>query len=293
MRRRVLIDCIVFLLALLLRCQHAEGKTTRGNAKIECGKLWKEGVLNISAGKYVLRNHTRAAPYDHTCFLMKARYNCAEKPANLSLDSWKFVVPTPDNRTECNLNTMVNNTGGVGQLAPNIQAWSHRKSKRDPYANVLIIGSSFMRQVHEALACRYSHLIVRGLVQLNGSLSSSRDFGAPLPLPSSGLACRGSSSSHYFSAEVGAPHVLDETCQDSISMVEYTGGLRVFYMFRQYLYDATLDQIFSALGLLPANVDVVVTNYDAKLNAGIMEHMQPNVAYFTSNGCCRFSTRSR
>jgi hypothetical protein len=272
---------IVFLLVFLLRCQHAEGKTTRSNANItsECGQLWEGDVLNISAGKYVLRNHTHPAPYDHTCFLMKARYNCAGKPANRSLESWKFVVPTPDNRTECNLNALVNNTGGVGQLAHNIQTWSHRRRNRVVYTNVLITGSSYMRQTYEALACRYSHLIVRGLVQLNGSLSSLDDFGAivPMPLPSSGLSCRAINSSHYFIAGLGAPHLLDETCQDSLGMVEYAGGLRVFYMFRQYLYDSALDQIFSALGLSPVDVDVLVTNYDANLNAGILERLHPNV----------------
>jgi hypothetical protein len=196
------------------------------------------------------------------------------------MESWQFVVPAPDNRTECNVNTMVNYTGGVGQLARNIQAWSHRKGKRVPkHTNVLITGSSFMRQVYEALACRYNHLIVRGLVQLNSNLST-RNFGvfAPLPSARSGLSCRGYNSSQYFSAEVGAPHVLHESCQDSLSMVEYAGGLRVFYMFRQYLYDASLGKLFTALGLSPTDVDVVVTNYESKFNVAVMERVNPKVA---------------
>jgi hypothetical protein len=275
-------NIVFFLLVLLLRCQHAEGKATHSNVDItsECEKLWEDGILNISAGKYVLRNHTHPAPYDHTCFLMKARYNCAGKPANRSMELWKFVVPTPDSRTECNVDTMVNNTGGVGQLARNIQTWSHRRSERVRYTNVLITGSSYMRQMHEALACRYSHLIVRGLVQLNASLSSLDDFGSivPMPLPSSGLSCRAANSSHFFIAGVAPPRLLDETCQDSLGMVEYAGGLRVFYMFRQYLYDSALDQIFSALGLSPVDVDVLVTNYDATFNAGILQRVYPEVA---------------
>jgi hypothetical protein len=136
----------VFLLVLLLRCQHGEGKVTHSNAKVECEKLWKEGVLNISAGKYVLRNHTHSPPYDHTCFLMEARYNCAGKQENRSLESWKFVLPTPGSRMECTVNTMVNNTGGMEQLARNIQTWSHRRSKRVSYTNVLITGSSYTVQ---------------------------------------------------------------------------------------------------------------------------------------------------
>jgi hypothetical protein len=60
-------------------------------------------------------------------------------------------------------------------------------------------------------------------------------------------------------------------------MVEYAGGLRVFYMFRQYLYDASLGKLFTALGLSPMDVDVLVTNYETKFNAGVMERLHPKV----------------
>lgn len=100
------------------------------------------------------------------------------------------------------------------------------------------------------------------------------NYGTIVPLPRAG--CRSAKASAYFSEHVSIPPWI-ENCQDSISMTEYVGGLRVYYIFRQYKLQYVLDDVFRALGLNPADIDVIVTNYSEEQNRSVMQRAHPRV----------------
>lgn len=260
------------------------------SAKHNCSSVWKAGhYLNISSIHYVREESARVSHYDErSCFIMDARYNCKHPtPRKNTLLNWKLHLRDNLGQT-CSVSEMWNHTGGLPQLAKNIRSWSHRRVNVT-HTNVLILGSSFLRQVYESLVCRYRELIVDGLVQVNGShigmaemarkngTYHASDMGTMYPMSQYREGCHADRASHYYDPTV-VPPVLNQECADSISMVEFPEGLRFYYVFRPTVYSTCIPDLFMHMKLEGLHVDAVVTNYVPPEIAALRRYLDPQVA---------------
>lgn len=154
---------------------------------------------------------TRPPRYDHiSCFLMKARYNCAPPPGSTSAKAsdnqmmfWRHHNGETQRRP-CNLHSLVDFVGGpMGVYAH----WMHRQQPNSPNHSsnqkmqIVLQGNSYLRQVWEALLCGFRDQItnvtvVQGgpmlslayLASRSGKLITPRELGTFVVLP--GLTCR-------------------------------------------------------------------------------------------------------
>ena len=124
-------------------------------------------IINGIEGKFILwgDNH-RSRPgeggsYDHTCFIIKARYNCALPPgSNRSrAEDYKFVYRHRDEEEDkqqlaCDLDDVIGRLGGPAGLGRALAQLGVGKPSKAHY-QVLLQGDSRLRQLIESLLCRY------------------------------------------------------------------------------------------------------------------------------------------
>eukprot|EP00539_Tryblionella_compressa_P000484 CAMPEP_0178747746 /NCGR_PEP_ID=MMETSP0744-20121128/8495_1 /TAXON_ID=913974 /ORGANISM="Nitzschia punctata, Strain CCMP561" /LENGTH=425 /DNA_ID=CAMNT_0020401021 /DNA_START=468 /DNA_END=1742 /DNA_ORIENTATION=- len=154
-------------------------------------------------GSYQLRQQHTWKRYDHsTCFVMKARYNCAHPPQNngttprkasdyelvlnlsnnsaTSNNSSPSTSSTAPSQSYCRIGELVEAMGGPGNL--NLPHKSELKSdginntKPPTKRTILIQGSSFVRQLWESLVCLFSSNITKIMVQEGGPTISLAAF---------------------------------------------------------------------------------------------------------------------
>lgn len=252
-----------------------------------CMGLFINGSVPLSSGGFYKRRELpKPAYYDHSsCFLMKARYNCMDsrlKHSNNSLTDWQLMLAGYSGK-DCTLDQLFSATGGIHQVAKNIRSWSHRR-ENVTHTNVLILGNSFLRQVFEAITCRYRANIVNGLVSVNAtqmSISNSYrpfgvvDMGEILPMNEFRAGCHGSNATHYYEPQFLPPQSYN--CSDSTAMVELDEGLRIYYIFRHFNYNKDLPILFDKLHLNISKIDVVVTNNVPAQNHLLFTMLHPHV----------------
>jgi len=181
----------------------------------ECRVLSHHNTKTIdldTMGRYVqvISNNATNPPYDHiSCFLMKARYNCAYRPnapfrmahhyelvLQLSLPSSNDTSTTTTTAAttatvrdkECRIKALIGDT-----LQEWSEQWSHSfknvtsttTTTTNPPKNIYRIrlqGNSYLRQLWEALACgilassKYSRLVTHLSLQQGGPGISLQDF---------------------------------------------------------------------------------------------------------------------
>ena len=227
-------------------------------------------------------------PYDHvSCFLMKARYNCAYRPDAPFDMAYKheLVFRFPDTTKNCYLKQLIADT---------LEEWNtvlkDRKSQKKRGENgerrqrqqqqrryhVMLHGTSYLRQIFEALVCKVSSNnqkqeqerdetlvpITDFIVQLGGADVSQKGFatrhnhqltvdklGQPLSNWSlvQTLGCHGDSrsdiSAYYRRKAIVPPNLAD--CNDNIGMIELGEEWRFYYVFRPTMYTPeTLENIY-------------------------------------------------
>ena len=265
-----------------------------------CMKLFTNGTVPLSVGFYQRRVLPKLIYYDHSsCFLMKARYNCMDSrlsASNNSIFDWEFVLKG-ENEINCHLNHLFEATGGLKNLAKNIRSWSHRR-ENVTHTNVLIVGNSFVRQVFEAITCRYRDHIVRGLVQFNATSMSLSNINATYGIADMGdivsmndyrAGCHGPIAEHYYEPQF-TPLQINSECGDSMSMVELDEGLRFYYVFRHFNFDKDLPVLFDKLNLKISDIDVVVTNNKLSENLKLFTMLHPHVPKLDFNVLSVFKT---
>lgn len=200
---------------------------------------------------------------------MKARYNCAHKvpPLKSPLDYKLYLHAATEEK--CDIKHMVDSAGGILQLAKKIRTWSHRRPNAH-YSNVLISGTSFLRQVFEALTCRFRDHIQDGFLKLGGAGMSEaawanhsygvRHMGDIVSMESQRAGCHGDDYDLNYEEGVGTPPNPNRNCTDNFSMVEFPGKLRVYYIFRLSTFDDHLEEVLAKINLDLNELDIIVTN---------------------------------
>jgi hypothetical protein len=248
-------------------------------------------------GKFVSRdsNDDDASPvgYDHTCFVMKARYNCASTPNGTTknksrAEDYKFVyhhiAHGRDNRRRrwpamppCDLDELIGWIGGPTGLGrvlvppPTVHGNVTNNATNATKYQVVLQGDSRMRQVIEALMCRYMDQITnltltfqtpdlsknaiwlrKKRLKVNNETHILRpnDTGKPRSIGISNESdgfmsypdvrergCHGSIAdmSRFYHPGVTVPTSV-RGCSDDLVMVEF-GNIRFYYINRPYLYD--------------------------------------------------------
>jgi len=251
----------------------------------------KERRLSLpSTGHYALigDNVSNSIRYDHTCAMMKPRYNCAKKEFRKELGSlptdWKLVLHHEDSDQSCDLWEFIHDIGGpVGVAQKLIQQRTmegkityHNDNYEDPVV-VLMHGNSFLRQIFEALICGWSTDITNLHVQTNAKYDISHEQmakrkGAKVRVDELGNftsmrkrseECHPNEKIKFFFEEgVSLPLTCsgDELYDDNIAMVEFGGKIKFYYIYRHYIY-ANVEYIHQEmLNLNPKKIDHLVFN---------------------------------
>ncbi|KAH8072903.1 hypothetical protein JL720_10990 [Aureococcus anophagefferens] len=132
------------------------------------------------------------------------------------------------------------------------------------------MGNSYLRQVFEAMACRWDATITAGLLQVRGPEMHIEDIAAQKrtsvadrgfrSLPFGDVArpsCHGNDAERYYALGV-APSVAG--CNDNLAMVEFAKDLRAYFVFRPWSYEEDAIDVLRALDLKARDVDVLVCN---------------------------------
>ena len=241
------------------------------------------------------KRHATFAPnhdlplYDHSCFAMKARYNCAVAPGlepefGDSAHDWKLVLEQKNmddgSAERCDFRKAVDSLGGPLGIASLLQA-RRQKLQNDPHTrpvNLLLMGSSYLRQVWESITCQYKELITDGFFQDGGPLMSMAAFrdrkgkkvgldelGDLLPFTAeTNQGCQGAAKDF---GEFYRPNVEGlseerygkENCNDNLAMVELNHQLRLWFVFRPSSMEH-LGKTLEWMGLPLNHVDHVIWN---------------------------------
>jgi hypothetical protein len=235
------------------------------------------GYLDFSRATMVRRPPRFAVPYDHTCKIMKARYNCAHGQSvqdGETATDWILGFSLRSGR-ECLMKDLLLRSGGVESVSKHIAKWSHRNSS-DHKAHILLTGNSFLRQVFEAIICNYHkehHSLIKSVtVEMGGpdmAMQALRDhaqyatssLGAMVDLESV-AGCHHpepENTSHWYEPSVPLPPNT-ALCNDNIARVEIANVV-FYYVFRPYAY-RDLGEVFVTLGWDVSKFDAVVSNED-------------------------------
>lgn len=169
-------------------------------------------------------------------------------------------------------------------LPRKIREWSHR-GQNASHVNILIAGSSYMRQVYETIVCRYRNLIRGGFLVVNPpdmSLATMKKYplygyekmGHIVSMESMRGGCHGrKTNDRFFEPGVVIPRRVHSNCADDMSMVEFPGNLRIYYMFRHFQYGNDTVATFQRMGLNLTDVDALVTNNHEQDNGPLLAHV--------------------
>lgn len=271
----------------------------------------KTSTISLHHGGWVHR-HDRQ-DYDlSSCWLMKPRYNCmGDKRRPLASEWWHVPDTSVHNITWRDL--LVKRDGRTSDLAEQkglrgaIRACVRYLRKRIPQqtpknteietrvtvTNMLLAGDSQLRQIFQAMACRWRDFITGGslivgplnrtnpferhddkrilfkksdtvlkpLEQIRRPAYTKKTFNPP---------CHHDirSSSYYKGGKFPfKQEQVEPICKDDVAMIEYLNTLRVYYVFRSYAFEGGLETVLQDhLKINPENVDVVVHNDLQNLN---------------------------
>ena len=243
--------------------------------------------INLRAtGAYV--RSTAPPRYDHiSCFVMKARYNCAVPPFNNTNNhnnssnstitkqepvatDWKLILRRETNGPFCDLHELVNDIGGpvgVGRYLRREEATSPADQPNKKKLVFVLQGDSMLRQVWMALTCGWRQHITRIMVQEGGpqvcnhtNFCKARD---PIPAEEMGTFLRTTDPeqvpwgchdtqpnrmAHFFRPGVPLPTQIRGRCNTNVAMVEFAGVLQFHYIFHLEFYANPL-RVYQELGL--------------------------------------------
>ena len=240
-------------LVILLAAQFAVARRTASAHTASSSA--SSNQIDIGTGGWV-RAKARGA-YDASCWLMKPRYNCQGDSRPEQAANYRWLL---DRRNEASVPaTAFDGTlEGATRVASFLRR-GHCGSDRQRPTTLLLLGNSFLRQIFESLACRWSTNITAGVISTgaprememvwaqlsklgrHGSLSPHNRNLTRLPVSiANGGAqvtyvpgCHGKRDelAQYYSAPPGVlprraavpPQELDD-CNDDAAVLEFGGG---------------------------------------------------------------------
>lgn len=241
--------------------------------------------IDLGAGGWAKTNFT--PPYDaRSCWLMKARYNCQDDTRPEQAPAYRWVARSADG-----LSSSPGEPDGqlmtLGRALHLVTPRDSGAGPEPPRAHILLVGNSYLRQVFEALACRWRDSMtgaVRGVgpARVAMSMSGLKTLNGKDLDPSNRViarlnaselvdppACHGAPGADgafggYYRGRAPPQALAD--CADDVATIEFAGRLRVSYVFRPYAYGDGLSQLFqgravpggSSLGLPYASIDAIV-----------------------------------
>jgi hypothetical protein len=271
-------------------------KTATSKQMLQCFSLnlieRKSRILKLAhVGRYVPANKSMDFPprYDHlSCFVMKARYNCATTAATGDrATDWRLVLNATKDGEDCNPRALVERFGGPVALAEDLLS-RVAQEKFKPYV-VVFHGNSFLRQMWEAITCIWRHQITNLLLQQGGpdislaglkdrGLIDAHEIGTMLRNPSDEMGCHGSTDLRgYYASDITVPSTIPE-CHDNIERVEFGSKIRFYYIFRPWVY-ANVTAVYDKVGLKANDIDVLVFNdgEDKKYHQSLQKQLRAGV----------------
>ena len=268
---------------ILIRCLIITGlqhnKINSHSTKLPCSDIVNENrYLNFGQAVMVRRPSRYPVPYDHTCKIMKARYNCAHAMhIDEKATDWILGFESRSG-AKCLMKDLLLKSGGILTLRRHIAHWSHR-GFAEKKAHILLVGNSFLRQIFEAIVCSFSDNETVGpvMVEVGGpdmSLSTLEmnnkfdltSLGSMVPLADlDGChAFEPYSGSHWYEADEFTP-LSRANCSDNIATVEIA-NIKFYYLFRPYSY-SNLRDVFSLLEWNVHKFDAIVSNEDIAIKS--------------------------
>lgn len=271
----------------------------------EC--LPPNGLIQLSSMGFYrkIQNQSEPPRYDHvSCFVMKARYNCAyrpdyplEKPHHyeLALRFHDSNNSDGENLRDCSLRTVIDRALS-SRILPTLKSANDQVLNPNHKWHIVLQGNSFVRQIWEALACTLpASRISDFIVQRGGPGIQLKDFtrrkGRLVGLDELGDAlenrtwvqekgCHGDKSSDltpYFRRRAIKPPNMPD-CNDNVAMIELDSMWRFYYIFKPtmytndslvHLYDDRLRMPRKSTSLLETSTAVLVWNYVMKVPQNI------------------------
>jgi hypothetical protein len=143
-------------------------------------------LKGLDGAKFTIRHDYRHDTYNHMCFIMKPRYNCALPPGltndKPSAQDYKFIykhknvdedenVKQQQQSPYCDLEEVIDWLGGptgIGRVLAHQSSEENDETATMPHCyQVLLQGDSRLRQVIESLICRYSDEITNLTLTFN------------------------------------------------------------------------------------------------------------------------------
>ena len=236
-------------------------------------------------------NATReTSAYDGRCWAIKAAYNCMADGRSPKADQWKWVADLRAGAASCELPTL--SPACTARLFSRYQqrepasVSSRRGSLRAmTTTSVLMLGDSQVRQIFEAILCRFGGEITGGVRLTSDSaigadlkhhtrfLRSEWSAGRLVPiLDARGLPkqCNGGDQrwvDSFYPTDALPPRMPDGSCVLNVARVDF-GTFRIGFVFRpEHLYARTngsivagseLPLLLDRIGMPPHQVDVIL-----------------------------------
>jgi hypothetical protein len=125
-----------------------------------------------------------------------------------------------------------------------------------------------------------THIGMAQMAERNGTFYPS-DMGEMRPMLEYRTGCHGTNTPHFYPPAFVPPYSKHE-CSDSISMVEFPGGLRFYYVFRSYVYSSCVPELLQHLQLDGSHVDAVITNQVPPETAAVRKYLNPRVSVISA-----------
>ncbi|KAJ1449059.1 hypothetical protein M885DRAFT_573379 [Pelagophyceae sp. CCMP2097] len=245
--------------------------------------------LSLARGGYVKRHARRE--YDHTCWMMGAFYNC--KNDTRGGEKWWHVpdVRAATQRTPAphppgvTWRDILAQRGGHFAVAEKLRTECTAPGRlgRGP-VNIVMVGSSFLRQVYEAISCRWRSQMTAGKMNTReprmdkewlrkfkhqAGSHTAADFDLyDFETGADGIVLEPTCHAGPFAAQLDGCYFgglgVDTSkffdCHDNMGMVELAGRVRFYFIFRARFNVGGIVPLLNKLGLNEDEVDLVLCN---------------------------------
>ena len=242
-------------------------------------------VLSLAHGGWVQRSERH--DYNASCWFMDARYNCQNDPRVPAASAWRHV-PNLNVTQIVTWRDVVDSHGGAFSGLQELRRSCGREIANERAINVVIVGCSYLRQVYEAISCRWFDLVTRVTVHSRGPRMdkawlkkyrrrrSAHNVSAFALLSlDTGLIKRGQQQvcqigptggnltldSYYVGGYPQGATRPRRTCEDNIGSFELVWRnltVRFYYAFRARFTAGGLPPILDTLGLQLSEIDLIV-----------------------------------
>jgi len=266
---------------------------------LECKPFVRKSFQLIDVGRFIRSYKTPS--YDYLCGFMKPRYNCAGSPVKPSAFEWKLVLKSVSSNSSCDISTLVDSYEGPSGIANYLLSRSNiiknsksinknesTRNQQKKIVKVLFIGNSYIRQIFEALACRWYNEITDTCFQNSGavpSLAFLRSRGIDPFGNKTGEGTRyidineignfthinlQKEQCHdfrqiFYRDNVTLPANISSipSCNDNIAYIEFGASIRFYNLIRPDIYKPNaINYFMNQLSLKPESIDYIFFNND-------------------------------